>query len=150
MCIRDSLFATTDLERSYRVNLNMIGTDGRPRVKDLKTVLKEWLQYRTETGRRRLQHRLEQVEHRLHILQGLMVAYLNIDEVIRFERGINTSRVGFSWSDSSRRSSSMGNFFACICAATCSNILLLEMYRSGNGSVTVSYTHLTLPTICSV
>ena len=80
------LFATTDLERSYRVNLNMIGTDGRPRVKDLKTILKEWLQYRTETVRRRLQHRLEQVEQRLHILEGLMVAYLNIDEVIRIIR----------------------------------------------------------------
>ena len=80
------LFATTDLERSYRVNLNMIGTDGRPRVKDLKTVLKEWLHYRTETVRRRLQHRLEQVEQRLHILEGLMVAYLNIDEVIRIIR----------------------------------------------------------------
>ena len=80
------LFATTDLERSYRVNLNMIGTDGRPRVKDLKTVLKEWLQYRTETVRRRLQYRLEQVEQRLHILEGLMVAYLNIDEVIRIIR----------------------------------------------------------------
>ncbi len=80
------LFATTDLERSYRVNLNMIGTDGRPRVKDLKTVLKEWLRYRTETVRRRLQHRLEQVEQRVHILEGLMVAYLNIDEVIRIIR----------------------------------------------------------------
>ena len=80
------LFATTDLERSYRVNLNMIGADGRPRVKDLKTVLKEWLQYRTETVRRRLQHRLEQVEQRLHVLEGLMVAYLNIDEVIRIIR----------------------------------------------------------------
>ena len=80
------LFATTDLERSYRVNLNMIGINGRPRVKDLKTILQEWLQYRTETVRRRLQHRLEQVEQRLHILEGLMVAYLNIDEVIRIVR----------------------------------------------------------------
>ena len=80
------LFATTDLERSYRVNLNMIGINGRPRVKDLKTILEEWLQYRTETVRRRLQHRLEQVEQRIHVLEGLMAAYLNIDEVIRIVR----------------------------------------------------------------
>ena len=80
------LFATTDLERSYRVNLNLIGTNGRPQVKDLRTILEEWLQYRTETVRRRLQHRLEQVEQRLHVLEGLMVAYLNIDEVIRIVR----------------------------------------------------------------
>ncbi|MDE0512826.1 MAG: DNA topoisomerase IV subunit A [Gammaproteobacteria bacterium] len=80
------LFATTDLERSYRVNLNMIGINGRPRVKGLKTILQEWLEYRTETVRRRLQHRLEQVEQRLHVLEGLMTAYLNIDEVIRIVR----------------------------------------------------------------
>ena len=80
------LFATTDLERSYRVNLNMIGVNGRPQVKDLKTILEEWLQYRTETVRRRLQHRLEQVEQRIHVLEGLMTAYLNIDEVIRIVR----------------------------------------------------------------
>ena len=80
------LFATTDLERSYRVNLNMIGVNGRPRVKDLKTILQEWLEYRTDTVRRRLQHRLEQVEQRIHVLEGLMVAYLNIDEVIRIIR----------------------------------------------------------------
>ena len=80
------LFATTDLERSYRVNLNMIGINGRPRVKDLKIILQEWLEYRTETVRRRLQHRLEQVEQRLHVLEGLMTAYLNIDEVIRIVR----------------------------------------------------------------
>ena len=80
------LFATTDLERSYRVNLNLIGINGRPQVKDLRTILEEWLQYRTETVRRRLQHRLEQVEQRLHVLEGLMVAYLNIDEVIRIVR----------------------------------------------------------------
>ena len=80
------LFATTDLERSYRVNLNMIGSNGRPQVKDLRAILSEWLEYRTETVRRRLQHRLEQVQQRIHILQGLMVAYLNIDEVIRIIR----------------------------------------------------------------
>ncbi|MEJ2692909.1 MAG: DNA gyrase subunit A, partial [Candidatus Thiodiazotropha sp.] len=80
------LFATTDLERTYRVNLNMIGTNGRPAVKDLLTLLKEWLAFRTETVRRRLQHRLDQVNDRLHILQGLMVAFLNIDEVIAIIR----------------------------------------------------------------
>ena len=80
------LFATTDLERSYRVNLNMIGTNGRPQVKDLKTILVEWLQYRTETVRRRLQYRLELVETRIHVLEGLMTAYLNIDEVSRIVR----------------------------------------------------------------
>ena len=80
------LFATTDLERSYRVNLNMIGVNGRPQVKDLRIILEEWLEYRTETVRRRLQYRLEQVEQRIHVLEGLMVAYLNIDEVIRIVR----------------------------------------------------------------
>jgi len=80
------LFATTDLERSYRVNLNMIGTDGKPRVKDLKTILSEWLTYRTDTVRRRLQHRLDKVLNRLHILDGLLIAFLNIDEVIKIIR----------------------------------------------------------------
>jgi topoisomerase-4 subunit A len=80
------LFATTDLERSYRVNLNMIGRDGRPGVKSLDKLLKEWLQFRTETVRRRLEHRLERVLRRLHILDGYLVAYLNIDEVIHIIR----------------------------------------------------------------
>jgi topoisomerase IV subunit A len=80
------LFATTDLERSYRVNLNMIGLDGRPRVKNLLTLLGEWLSFRTETVRRRLQWRLDKVLARLHILEGLLIAYLNIDEVIRIIR----------------------------------------------------------------
>jgi topoisomerase-4 subunit A len=80
------LFATTDLEKSYRVNLNMIGVDGRPRVKDLRTILKEWLGYRTETVRRRLQYRLDRVQAQIHILEGLMIAYLNIDEVIAIIR----------------------------------------------------------------
>ncbi|HEY7841114.1 MAG TPA: DNA topoisomerase IV subunit A, partial [Gammaproteobacteria bacterium] len=80
------LFATTDLERSYRVNLNMIGLNGRPQVKDLKSLLQEWLKFRLETVRKRLQHRLEQVEARIHILDGLMIAYLNLDEVIRIIR----------------------------------------------------------------
>jgi len=84
--IMEHLFATTDLERSYRVNLNMIGLDGRPRVYSLKDLLGEWLKFRIETVRRRLQHRLDKVQARLHILDGLLVAYLNLDEVIRIIR----------------------------------------------------------------
>ena len=80
------LFATTDLERSYRINLNMIGLDGRPAVKGLVEILNEWLVYRRETVRRRLNHRLEKVLRRLHILDGLLLAYLNIDEVIEIIR----------------------------------------------------------------
>ncbi|MGD8497547.1 MAG: DNA topoisomerase IV subunit A [Chromatiales bacterium] len=80
------LFATTDLERSYRINLNMIGIDGRPRVKDLRTLLVEWLEFRTETVRRRLEYRLGKVQDRLHLLEGLLIAFLNIDEVIRIIR----------------------------------------------------------------
>ena len=80
------LFATTDLEKYYRVNLNVIGIDGRPAVKDLRTLLTEWLSYRTETVRRRLQYRLDKVLARLHILEGLLIAFLNIDEVIAIIR----------------------------------------------------------------
>src|SRR5450631_2480289 len=80
------LFATTDLERNYRVNLNVIGVDGRPRVMGLKELLLEWLQFRKATVVRRLNHRLAQVNSRLHILDGLAIAYLNLDEVIRIVR----------------------------------------------------------------
>jgi len=80
------LFATTDLERSYRVNMNIIGLNGRPQVKDLRGILKEWLEYRTETVRRRLQFRLDKILAQMHILEGLMIAYLNIDEVIKIIR----------------------------------------------------------------
>ena len=80
------LFASTDLERTYRVNLNMIGIDGRPAVKPLDVLLREWLKFRTTTVRRRLEHRLERVERRLEILKGYLVAYLNIDEVIHIIR----------------------------------------------------------------
>jgi len=80
------LFATTDLERNYRVNLNIIALDGRPRVMSLKEVLGEWLEFRTTTVTRRLQHRLEKVTRRLHILDGFAVAFLNLDEVIRIIR----------------------------------------------------------------
>jgi topoisomerase-4 subunit A len=76
------LFATTDLERTYRVNMNMIGLDGRPEVKDLRSLLTEWLVFRTDTVKRRLQHRLEKVMMRLHLLDGYLIAYLNLDEVI--------------------------------------------------------------------
>ncbi|MCP5197727.1 MAG: DNA topoisomerase IV subunit A [Gammaproteobacteria bacterium] len=84
--LMDHLFATTDLEKSYRVNLNMIGLDGRPQVKHLQQILEEWLCYRLITVRRRLEFRLNQVEQRLHILEGLLIAYLNLDEVIRILR----------------------------------------------------------------
>ncbi|MCC6202229.1 MAG: DNA topoisomerase IV subunit A [Gammaproteobacteria bacterium] len=80
------LFATTDLERSYRVNINVIGIDGRPRVKDLRTLLGEWLAYRLTTVRRRLQHRLDKVAARLEVLAGYLIAYLNIDQVIAIIR----------------------------------------------------------------
>jgi len=80
------LFATTDLERSVRINLNMIGLNGRPQVKDLRVILKEWLEFRSNTVRCRLEYRLEKVSSRLHILDGLLVAFLNIDEVIAIIR----------------------------------------------------------------
>jgi topoisomerase-4 subunit A len=76
------LFATTDLEKSYRVNMNVIGLDGLPQVKPLKNFLSEWLRFRIDVVRRRLQFRLDKVVGRLHILEGLLIAYLNIDEVI--------------------------------------------------------------------
>lgn len=80
------LFATTDLERTYKVNMNMIGMDGRPRVKNLLDILKEWLSYRVQTVTLRLQYRLDKVSARLHILDGLLIAFLNIDEVIKIIR----------------------------------------------------------------
>ncbi len=80
------LFASTDLEKSYRVNMNILGLDNRPQVKDLKSLLGEWLTFRRATVRRRLQFRLDKVERRLHLLQGLLVAYLNLDEVIHIIR----------------------------------------------------------------
>lgn len=84
--VMNHLFATTDLEKSYRVNLNMIGLDGRPAVKNLHEILTEWLVYRRDTVRRRLNYRLDKVLRRLHILEGLLVAFLNIDEVIHIIR----------------------------------------------------------------
>ncbi len=80
------LFATTDLERSFRVNMNVIALDGRPRVMPLAELLGEWLRFRIETVRRRVQWRLERVERRLHLLEGLLIAYLAIDEVIAIIR----------------------------------------------------------------
>jgi topoisomerase-4 subunit A len=80
------LFATTDLEKTYRINMNMIGIDGRPQVKNLQGILSEWLSFRTVTVRRRLQHRLQKVEERLLRLAALMIVYLNVDEVIQIIR----------------------------------------------------------------
>ncbi len=80
------LFATTDLERTYRANMNVIGLDNRPQVKNLKVMLSEWLTFRVTTVRRRLQYRLNKVDKRLHLLEGLLVAFLNIDEVIHIIR----------------------------------------------------------------
>ena len=84
--VMNHLFATTDLEKSYRINLNMIGLDNRPAVKNLLEILSEWLTFRRDTVRRRLSYRLEKVLKRLHILEGLLVAFLNIDEVIEIIR----------------------------------------------------------------
>jgi topoisomerase-4 subunit A len=86
------LFATTDLERNYRVNLNMIGLDNRPAVKGLHSILTEWLDFRRETVRKRLQYRLDKVLARLHILDGLLIAYLNIDEVIEIIRNFDDAK----------------------------------------------------------
>ncbi|GIU45300.1 DNA topoisomerase IV subunit A [Shewanella algidipiscicola] len=80
------LFATTDLEKNFRVNLNVLGLNGRPQVKGLKQLLSEWLEFRMSTVRRRLEHRLDKVQARLHILDALMIAFLNIDEVIEIIR----------------------------------------------------------------
>ena len=80
------LFATTDLEKTVRVNMNVIGLDGKPKISDLKTLLLEWLKFRFQTVKKRLQFRLNEVETRLHILEGLMIVYLNLDEVIRIIR----------------------------------------------------------------
>jgi topoisomerase-4 subunit A len=84
--LMDHLFATTDLERSYRINMNIIGIDGRPSVMNLRQILKEWLRFRTDVTRRRLDYRLQKVEKRLHLLDGLLIAFLNIDEVIHIIR----------------------------------------------------------------
>jgi topoisomerase-4 subunit A len=84
--LMNHLFATTDLERNYRVNLNIIGLDGRPHVMPLRQILGEWVEFRTRTVTRRLTHRLQKVTRRLHILDGLLIAFLNLDEVIRIIR----------------------------------------------------------------
>ncbi len=84
--VMSHLFSTTDLEKNYRVNFNMIGNNKRPQVKDIATLLKEWIQFRTTTVRRRLQYRLDKILDRLHLLDGLLIAYLNIDEIIKIVR----------------------------------------------------------------
>jgi topoisomerase-4 subunit A len=80
------LFSSTGLERTVRINLNMIGLDGRPRIRNLQEILREWLDYRTATVRRRLEYRLDKVNSRLHLLEGLLIAFLNLDEVIHIIR----------------------------------------------------------------
>ena len=84
--VMNHLFATTDLEKNYRVNMNHIGLNGKPQTRDIKLVLKEWLTFRSQTVTRRLQHRLDWVLDRLHILDGLLIIYLNLDEVINIIR----------------------------------------------------------------
>ena len=84
--LMDHLFATTDLERSYRINLNIIGIDGKPSVMNLRQILKEWLRFRIDVTRRRLEYRLQKVDKRLHLLDGLLIAFLNIDEEINVIR----------------------------------------------------------------
>lgn len=84
--LMDHLFATTDLERSYRVNLNLIGLNGRPEVKGLLQILNEWLEFRMMTVKRRLNFRLDEINQRLHILAGLIIVYLNLDEIIKIIR----------------------------------------------------------------
>ena len=86
IALMDHLFATTDLERSYRINMNIIGIDGRPAVMSLRRILKDWLSFRTDVTRRRLDYRLQKVDKRLHLLDGLLIAFLNIDEVIHIIR----------------------------------------------------------------
>jgi len=84
--LMDHLFATTDLERNYRVNLNMIGLNGKPQVKGLVQILQEWLEFRLQTVKRRLKYRLDVIQNRLHILAGLIIVYLNLDEIIKIIR----------------------------------------------------------------
>ena len=91
--LMDHLFATTELECTYRANFNVIGLDGKPSVKGLNTLISEWLQYRITTVRRRLQFRLDKVNNRLHLLEGLLVAFLNMDEVIHIIRTNDQPRV---------------------------------------------------------
>ena len=88
------LFATTDLERNYRINFNVIALDRRPKVLGLKALLAEWLKFRTETVRRRLEFRLERIRRRLHVVEGLLIAYLNLDEVIRIIREEDDPKAG--------------------------------------------------------
>ncbi|MBI5447513.1 MAG: DNA topoisomerase IV subunit A [Gammaproteobacteria bacterium] len=92
VAMMDHLFATTDLEKSYRVNINVIGLNGRPQVKNLLLLLSEWLTYRLDTVKKRLTHRLEKILARLHVLDGFLIAYLNIDEVIRIIRHEDSPR----------------------------------------------------------
>ena len=91
--LMDHLFATTDLERSYRINLNMIGLDGRPHVKNLLRILQEWLEYRQATVHRRLSFHLEKILNRLHLLEGFLIVYLQIDKVIKIIREYDEPKI---------------------------------------------------------
>ena len=121
------LFATTDLEKNIRVNMNVIDLDGKPKICDLKQLLSEWIEFRRQTIIKRLEFRLNEVQSRLHILEGLMIIYLNIDEVIRIireeDKPKETLIMKFKLSDIQAES-----------------ILNLRLRNP------VSYTHLTLPT----
>lgn len=88
----DHLFATTDLEKSYSFNMNMIGINGRPQVKNLLDILREWLEFRADTVKRKLNFRLDKIVSRLHLLDGLLIAFLNIDEVIKIIRASDTPK----------------------------------------------------------
>ena len=84
--LMNHLFATTDLQKNLRVNMNVIGLNGKPQVMDIRSLLKDWLKFRSQTVTRRLEHRLDWVMDRLHILEGLMIVYLNLDAVIKIIR----------------------------------------------------------------
>ena len=91
--VMDHLFATTDLERSYRINLNIIGLDGRPRIMGMRSILHQWNQFRIATTRRRIAHRLERVEKRLHLLDGLLEVFLNLDKAIHIIRTADNPKI---------------------------------------------------------
>jgi len=90
--LTDHLFATTDLEKSYSFNMNMIGMNGRPQVKNLIDILIEWLEFRADTVRKKLNFRLDKIVNRLHILEGFLIAFLNLDEVIKIIRASDTPK----------------------------------------------------------
>jgi topoisomerase-4 subunit A len=110
------LFATTDLEKTFRVNLNVIGLDRKPGVKGLAEMLTEWITFRTQTVKDRLEYRLGKVKDRLHILDGLLVAYLNLDEVIRIIRTEDEAQAGAHGALHPLRCPGRGHPCSCACA----------------------------------